>query len=122
MGEIYYSPINQPKTVRSSLLNNAKLIVECLKGFNSLKDIRAEKIKYLFELRRLVEELSVLNKKLKEKFPKTSAKPGDVVPGKIVIKKGEKIIREDVLSSEKNRIQILEEELSKIESKLSSLE
>lgn len=71
----FYVGIADAKTIRKELLLSSKEVLTALKGYEVLKEIRRAKIEAYFELRTVMEELMILNRKLRSVLPKTSLKP-----------------------------------------------
>ena len=106
--------IQDPRTVRFELLGSAKLVINNLQDYERVSEIREEKIKYLFELRRIVEEVTILNRKLKQALPKTSARTKQGQPTAVA----RDVMRTPQL---RGKLQELEDELARVEEKLSGL-
>ena len=118
MKQIYYSEIKNSTAIRKNLLNSSKLLVQSLKSYSDFVGLREQKMKLVFELRRLMEEIDILNRKLRKVMPKADASPQHIIAEEREVRTKTGIIHEEVLSKEKNKIALLEEELAKIESKL----
>lgn len=69
MNETYYVGIENPTETRRQLLTSTKQIVNSLREYETFRQIRAQKLKTIMELKRVSDELIVLNKKLKTKLP-----------------------------------------------------
>ena len=110
------------KEMRKQLLGSAKIAINNLQGYEHVNTLRTEKIKYIFELRRLGEELAVLNRKLKQALPKTTAKIKHRGAKKVKeAKKQEEVAPPKAPEVESEKLAALEDELSKVEEKLSGL-
>lgn len=105
--EPLYAGIAQPTELRRELLNSTKMVIDALRRFERINIIKEQKIKFIVELKKIMKEISSLNRKLKQSLPKTTVKPRPV---------SEKIIEE------KTKLADLEDELVRVEEKLQSLE
>ena len=108
MTEATYVGVKEPALLRKTILLSARDVISSLKNYEVYKDISREKTKTVFELRRVGEELVVLNRKLRQAFPKTKL-PQKKAAGKPLEKK--------TIS----KLQDLEKALDKIEGKLKGM-
>lgn len=113
MNELFYVGIKDPVELRKELLTSSKDIIDSLKRYENYKDLKEKKTEHITELKHVVDELLVLNKKLRGKMPK--------VPGKMPEIKEDRTPKARP-SRAKTKLDVLEEELSKIEKRLGSLE
>ncbi|MBD3361613.1 hypothetical protein GF358_02350 [Candidatus Woesearchaeota archaeon] len=106
--------VRDPVFVRRSILLSSKDLIDSLKKFEGLVDLRLRKENYVVEFKRVVDELLVLNRKLRSHLPKTQLREKEVpVKTKVEPKP---------LPSHKSHLDLLEEELSKVEAKLDALD
>ena len=113
--ENFFVGIKNPVNTRRLLLNSSKDILDALKDYENFENFKQEKAKYIVELKRILDEVLVLNKKLKKHMPKTPLKsPKRKAAGK----KAKKSKMPEVTS----KIEELESELSMIEGRLKALE
>ena len=126
--EIFYVGIRDQVELRKNLLQSSKDILDSLRRYEQYKLIKEEKLQYILALKNVFDELLVLNRRLRSKLPKSvSAAPE--LPGKVAVEEelGEaeapikKVVRE-LPSRVKSKLDILEEELAKVERRLTSLE
>jgi len=111
--QLYYVGITDAADMRRELLTSSKNVLDGLKRYERYKNIRQDKLGYIMELKRVFDELLVLNKKLRGKLPKTVGKPPAPKTETRKTKKKE---------APRSQLSQLEDELSKIEERLSSLE
>jgi len=71
----FFVGIPNANQIRRELLLSSKEVLTALKSHEALKDLRRTKIECYFELRTVMEELLILNRKLRGSLPKTSLKP-----------------------------------------------
>lgn len=107
MTEATYVGVKEPALLRKTILLSARDVISSLKNYEAYKDISREKTETVFELRRVGEELVVLNRKLRQAFPKT----------KLPQKKTGKPLEKKTIS----KLQDLEKALDKIEGKLKGM-
>jgi len=104
------------------VLMSTKDILDALKRYEQYKMIRTEKLKVLGELKHVADQLLVLNRKLRSKMPKSPVKIPDFHVG---MREGEgKIITgpTPMTARPKSKLDVLQEELEKIEARLGALE
>ena len=111
--ELFFVGIRDPIELRKELLTGSKDIIDSLKRYEQYKDLKEEKLHHIMELKRVFDELLVLNKKLRTKLPRTPIK----VP---IPRETRGKARTTKITPAK--IDVLEQELSKIEERLGSLE
>ncbi len=80
MTDPFYVGIRDPTAVRKELLMGARDALTSLKRYEVQREIRRAKVETLFELRTVMEELMVLNRKLRQALPKTTIKAEVVRP------------------------------------------
>lgn len=113
--------INDPVLVRRNLLLSSKELIEALKRQEGLVDLRLRKENYLVEFKRIADELVVLNKKLRTHLPKVPLREKEVrhiIPVRALSEGPEA----PILPKKSSHIELLEKELSRIESKLDALD
>ena len=121
-GEVYYVGIKDPVEVRRELLMSSRGLIHSLKRYESFKEIRKEKLNYVYELRRVSEEIAVLNQKLRRKLPASKIRALEIFQDKKVEEKETPQVRvKEVMRKEKTRLEELETELDKIEDRLNDL-
>ncbi|MFQ5621512.1 MAG: hypothetical protein ACE5FT_06755 [Candidatus Nanoarchaeia archaeon] len=115
-----YVGIDDSTKVRKDLLLSSKDLLHSLKSYEQLKSIRAQKMELMYKYRRVLEEVFLLNKKLKKKLPKSPKKPAVVLKKPVEAPKRPSSpvpARKDL-----DTVKQLEQELDAIESKLNSLD
>ena len=112
--EEYFVGIRDPIEVRKELLLGSKDLITSLKKYDNFTHVREEKQKYIEQLKRIIDELLVLNKRLRTHLPKTPLK------GPIEAKKVVKAPKRE--RTPKDKVELLERELSRVESRLKALE
>lgn len=112
--QLFYVGIHDPVELRKELLMSSKNLIDSLKRYERYKNIKEEKLSYIMELKRVFDELLVVNKKLRGKMPKTVGTPPPAKKKATGKPKHVKIKR--------SNIDLLEDELAKIEERLESLE
>ena len=107
-----YVGIPTPDDIRKELLGASRTLLNVLKRTEVMGDIKQLKLAYSAELAKVMDDLQSQTRKLKNKLPKT--------PGKLDVKKPlqEPMHEEHV----KSQIEMLEEELAKIEERLHAAE
>ncbi len=105
--------IKDPMEVRKELLLGSKDLITSLKKYDEFVHLREAKQKYIEELKIVMDELLVLNKRLRTHLPKTPLK-GPRVVRKVEPPKKPK--------SPRDQLDVLERELSRVESRLQALE
>jgi hypothetical protein len=105
--------------VRRDVLMSTKDVLDALKRYEEYQRIKSEKMQALAELRRTVSQISTLNRKLKSKLPKTQIR----VP-EVSTREREELFTgpSPQLARPKSKLDSLQEELEKIESRLGALE
>lgn len=114
--------IPNPQSVRKEVLTSVKSVINDLQRYEQLTEPKKEKAKYVLELRRVMQEIGVLNRKMRELMPETAKKPARAaaveaarytVPAQKMQDYGASRLEE-----EKNKLRALEEQLAKVEEKL----
>jgi len=118
MNELFFVGIRDPVEIRKELLTSSKNIIDSLRRYEKYKIIRETKTKHIVELKRVFDELLVLNKKLRGKLPKIPIKAPQI--GEVKLE--QKTIKKAIKDIPKSKLDILEQELSKIEERLGSLD
>jgi len=117
MKQTFFVGIKDPVRVRRDLLTSSKGILDSLKKYDDFASARDEKQKYIVDLKRVIDELIVLDKKVRGHLPATPLKISGLEKPKM--KKGKK---EEVIPMARSKLDLLEQELSKVESRLKALE
>jgi len=110
----FYVGINNPGDLRKELLESSKSAIGILRNYDSINDIRREKIEKIVELKKVFSELKRLSTVLKSKLPSDkikSIKKEKSVKTKVIQKKPKKTAK----------IQQLEDELGEIEERLNKM-
>ena len=114
----FFVGLSDPVRIRRNLLNSSKEIIDSLKRYERYEIIKQTKHEYITELKKVLDELVVLNKKVRIHLPKEHIAQEHV-------QKKPKIARlrkpRDTGSSQ-TKLAELESELAKIEGKLGALE
>lgn len=115
----FYAGIHSPKELRRDLLMCQKDVLDCMKRHEHVKNIRAEKEMRLVELKKRLLAIKMIMNKVKSLMPahaiKTKVERAErPEPASAPMKKE--------AQQRKTKIQVLEDELAKIEGKLTSLE
>ncbi len=124
----YFVRIDDPSDLRRQVLENSKLVIESLKRFERIKDIRAERFNEVVRLKQIFSELQELAARLRSSLPQPKMSP--IIKRKFIAKKtvkmpaqtGEPPKAEPARAIPRSKdLDKLETELSDIESKLSRL-
>lgn len=116
--ELFFVGIKDPIELRKELLTSSKNLIDSLKRYEAFKDIKEEKLRHILELKRVFDELLVLNKKLRNKLPRIPIK----VPPVEREMSEERMFKGKPVKMSKSKIDVLEQELAKIEERLGTLE
>ncbi|MBN1644917.1 hypothetical protein JW851_02675 [Candidatus Woesearchaeota archaeon] len=111
----FFVGIKDTVFIRRSVLLSSKNLIDCLRKYEGLVDLRLRKQNYVVEFKRVIDELLVLNRKLRSHLPKTELREKEV-PVRTKAKPSVSI------PLNKSHLDILEEELARVESKLDRLE
>jgi hypothetical protein len=117
--ELFFVGIRDPIELRKELLTSSKNLIDSLKRYEAYKSVKEEKLRHIMELKRVFDELLVLNKKLRNKLPHIPVKAAPTLAREtkeMPTAKGRSV------KLSKSKIDVLEEELAKIEERLGSLE
>lgn len=128
--------VPDPIDLRKDLLNSSKVLLSSLKKYEDYNERKKEKAKYVADLVKLVKEINLLNRRVKQLLPKAKLKPGMIkqparaIPPKVshiavmeaAEKKpeGKKEAPARVIK-EKSKLAHLEDELAQVEQKLAKL-
>jgi len=112
--DVFYVGVEQPVEVRKDLLLGVKRIITSLKRYEHFRMLREEKMKVIVQLKEIVSEISKANRKLRSTLPKAGLRSVETQRKEPVAKAPRK--------STRSKLDILEDELSRIESRLRSLE
>ena len=117
----YFVPVKEPDEARRELLNANKQVITALRRYEHFRQLRKAKLEAFHELANEWNEMAKLQRKLKLSLPKTDIKampaPRTVVPAPVQKAPVEK----KPLREHKSKLQLLEDQLSKIESKLQGI-
>lgn len=122
---VLFVELKEPSATRRDVLMSTKDVLDALKKYEEYKSIKAEKMTVLSQLKRVADDLLVLNRKLRAKLPKAPIQiPGFTIRAREREEKEEPFITGPAphLARPKSKLDILQEELEKIESRLSALE
>jgi hypothetical protein len=111
--EPLYVGILEPVELRKSLLLSSKSLLTVLRNRGRFAELREQKQTLVFELKKTVDELLSLNRKLRNYLPKGVSAP---------VQREESVRQEVIEAPERSGLDVLEEELAKIEEKLTGLE
>ena len=108
----FYVGVTDPVQLRRLLLECSKQILQSLQDYETLQNIREEKIKLVIELRHMIKEIYNLNSRLNNVMPKAQLRASREERPELEIPSSGKRHKE---------LESFEDELSKIEQKLSLL-
>jgi len=121
--QLFFVGIKDHLDIRRELLTSSKGLIDAMKRYEKYKMMKEEKLLYILELKRVFDELLLLNKKLRGKLPKVPIKipnvPMQTADEDVRVEK-QKL--EKPLARERSKLDVLEEELAKVEQRLSSLD
>lgn len=122
--ELFFVGIRDPIELRKELLTSSKNLIDSLRRYEAFKDIKEEKLQNVLELKHVFDELLVLNRKLRNHLPRMPLKVPPALKELQQMREGPKPMKIAGKPSKigKNKIDVLEEELAKIEERLGSLE
>ncbi len=115
MNEPFFVGILEPVEVRKELLTSSRQLVNSLRKYEDYKHSRDEKLRYIIDLKRVFDELLVLNRKLRSRLPRTIGSPHISSRQKTHSKPAQK-------TTPSAKADLLERELSRIEERLGSIE
>ncbi|MEK6849192.1 MAG: hypothetical protein AABY01_01330 [Nanoarchaeota archaeon] len=116
----FYAGIHSPKELRRDLLMCQKDVLDCMKRHEHVKNIRAEKEMRLMELKKRLLAIKMIMNKVKSLMPAHAIKARVERPEHSDQPVSKPMKKE--AQQRKTKIQVLEDELAKIEGKLTSLE
>lgn len=116
-----YIGIPEHVEIRRDLLLCSRDILFALKAYEAAREARARRIELIFDLHKVMDELGVLTKKIRLKMPR--------MPGKISLTQPMQLPEEKVRPTpgkktprkEKDKLDILDQEMTRIEGKLKRL-
>jgi hypothetical protein len=121
--DLLFVELKEPGAVRRDVLMATKDVLDCLKRYEEFKALKAQKQQALDRLNRIVADLQSLNRRLRNKMPRA---PVTVKEEAAWEKEGvvEKFKTGSLPSAArpKSKLDILQEELAKIEERLGALE
>jgi hypothetical protein len=132
--EKFFVGVKNPVDVRRDLLNSSKTIINSLIKYEQYRDLREQKLKQVEALKKVMDDLVFLNRKLRTHLPKMKASPtprGEIdhkhpgFPPKPAPEKVETPLKQVVKKErtpKKTRLEQLKDELSRFENKLSEIE
>jgi len=118
MSELFFVGIKDPTEIRKELLTSSKNLIDSLRRYEKYKILRETKTANIIELKRVFDELLILNKKLRGKLPKIPIKSPNI--GEVKLE--QKAVKKAVKQLPQNKLDVLEAELSKIEERLGNLD
>lgn len=133
----FFVGVKDANKIRRELLLSSKEILTALKSHEVLKGIRRAKIECYFELRTVMEELMILNRKLRGSLPKTSLKPSVPKPKPRHVQRAHKEHKKHhtsqphqhhrhhkkpAPSAHKDQVEMLQEAMSRVDAQLRELE
>lgn len=123
--KVFYVNLNEPVEVHRAVLESTKQTLGNLKRYESFKKIRTYKLEYLMQLKHVMGEINLLVNRFNREMPKTGLRAAQVeaavaVPKKVKAEAAPKPVKE--IAEHKSKIDVLEEELNDIESRLKILE
>ena len=120
--ELFFVGIRDPIELRKELLTSSKNLIDSLRRYEAFKDLKEEKLRHILELKRVFDELLVLNRKLRGHLPRIPVK----VPALREMQMREKQMPAKAMPKQvkmaRSKVDVLEEELSRIEERLGGLE
>jgi len=120
--DLLFVELKEPGAMRRDVLMATKDVLDCLKRYEEFKMLKAEKQVALDKLNRIVDDLQSLNRRLRNKMPRTPV----TVKESAWEREGmvEKIKTGSLPSAArpKSKLDVLQEELSKIEERLGALD
>jgi len=126
---LLFVEIKDPSATRRDVLLSTKDVLDALKRYEEYKAVKAEKQKAVEQLKKTVDDLLVLNRKLRSKMPKAPVKIPELTirtrqEPRNTREKEERIITGPTpsVARPKSKLDVLQEELEKIESRLGALE
>ena len=115
----YYVSVRDAATIRKDLLQGTKDILEGLKGIGEYQRLRLKKLELIAELKRTVDQLVVLNRKLRSRLPQPwLSTPAERARTALI----ERPVRERFEEHAHSKVDLIENELARIEERLAQLE
>jgi len=115
--ELFYVGIRDPVEIRKELLTSSKNVIDSLRRYERYHELKEMKLQHVMRLKRVFDELLVLNKKLRGKLPKVPIRMPTIENG------AERSMKAPTRKAPSHtKLDVLEDELSKIEQRLGSLE
>lgn len=111
--DLFYVGIGGPVDIRKDLLTSSKVLLGGLKRYEDYQQLRDKKFELLGDLKRVFDELLVLNRKFRSKLPRIPEEKPQPERRKVAPKKEHPV---------KSHLDVLEDELRKIEKRLESLQ
>jgi|TARA_B100000315_G_C14570499_1_gene585216 hypothetical protein len=121
MSEEYFKIIQEPNSVRKTVLESSKEIIQNLKSYQTILDIRKRKAELLKNLKVQIKEINLLLDNIRDLFPSELIAKYGLKEKKTTAKKGAKTKKEKKKSIEPSELTKLENKLTDIESKLQTL-
>ncbi|MEM3154495.1 MAG: hypothetical protein QW165_02930 [Candidatus Woesearchaeota archaeon] len=118
--ELFFVGIRDPIEMRKELLISSKNLIDSLRRYEAYKQLKEEKLQHVLALKRVFDELLVLNRKLRGHLPRIPVKVPALTREEKPAKMPKMMTRMKTVT--KSKIDVLEEELSKIEERLGHLE
>ncbi len=124
--DLLFVEIKEPSATRRDVLMATKDVLDCLKKYEEYRHTKEQKTELLSQLKVVVDELGSLNRRLRSKMPKAPiALP--VREKSAAWEKEEKVEKSysgpsPSVARPKSKLDLLQEELEKIESRLGALE
>ena len=120
----YFMRISTPSDIRRQILENSKSVIETMRRFEKIKDLRAERYNSIIKLKHLMSELSEIVSRLRSSLPQPKTTP--FIKRRFTRKAKAAVVAKPAAPAKtpkpKSDLDKLETELSEIESKLSKLE
>ena len=115
--------VPNPKLVRKEILTSVKTVINDLQRYEQLAAPKNEKVQFWFELKRVMQEIVVLNRKLKDMMPVSAKKPRSAMEASApsAARMSAEGIAESRLDSERGKLRALEDQLARVEEKLDTL-
>ncbi|MBD3319268.1 hypothetical protein GF342_05155 [Candidatus Woesearchaeota archaeon] len=131
MTEDFFVGVRNPKDVRRELVTSSRSLVEALIKYEKYKGLREQKLQTLEELKSTMDELVVLNRKLRGRLPKVKRKKMESIPHECPETGSKKKIGKKTTAKKKevkkkppvkSRLDKLREKIEEYESKISTLQ
>jgi hypothetical protein len=119
--ELFFVGIRDPIELRKELLTSSKNLIDSLRRYEAFKDLKEEKLQHIIELKRVFDELLVLNRKVRNHLPRIPVKVPTLNEMQRETRPASKASGKAVKMA-RNKIDVLEQELAKIEERLGSLD